>query len=1296
MNTTAMNSNVSNTIPNKRLSSAVNGTQHVSDLSNSDSTSIESIREQRLALNLHISEKCNDEIIVKKKTFEMENIPTVAPSRPQSRIGEVEENRGKPVEKKSKLYHSWGKLPQVLWIHQNLSKKRYTERYRLSTRTPSVRTGLMLAFNLYYVQPTQTKKSLDQITSEYYVKGGANEDSFYVKQLNEPMPNAVAMVLAQGATVHISMLKGFHDIFDAFNKGQGEKVLPTKAEAAQLTPANIRGICNRIAIQSGFSKGVSQCRCLPLETWNESMAKLYKKTPYQAIQKAAKNPLEKITLLYDAFQAEYSLQVELSGAELQHDTEMYETELDALVQAIATIYARDGAKLFRDAIGLVILKKEYIKSTAGKLGAELKRKGTVGLTAMSPTSSTAVSQKTVQIQINHLSERVNDISNTIINCPVTSPTEHVVKQMISLPSAYMKYVGENNVPSFEDMISASGDRNGKKNDMMIRMLGRRGNNLWMACIALILSAHHQEIDCSKIAGESNAISSGNRVSGYDKDGHMGSVVRASIQGNFKKQKDTFSCQFVQMLSFADAKTKTYWPKIKKELVDMIHKFFPDDTKVTETFTSLQLNIGNVRQIRALVQQPKVRKTVIVELKWVFLLYCEMLPSGEIPTLANFISVMLSKMGVSLCNAYLAWISTGYYNLKAKAHAGEPLPSHIKLRDTSSSPSIHNTVYGNLADDIFAVLEALILAEWSNDQSILCGAQQNAKKLPLSESHTNTHLGRAAGAWAYWCIGVIRIIQQIAPRTGILEQIAFYTTDEWKAREPGKNSQMELRLGLSFITGAFGDVTFVHAHKTTGSGHEATSLFEDKAMVGHVIHGGQWSGTSGSAISNYGTWDSSKLKETFHRLKDAAAIIGGDPNERKYLVNVKDPITGQFKELTSSVLSSPSMPIYSKYHHSMPQSPGDPRTFEQLLSPLEKYSGQGMHRHLTDLAKLNIRPCHRPPRGHLNDHTLAKTKTHSSTAKKLAELFRKCIAPAIVSENPLEMGKEWDLKSIKKPVLGEGHVAGRITAQSKYKFKPTNVATILNLERFGISADQLASVKLLCREIAAGRMHVHANFFGRQTKLSQLIGIRETLRQIPDWDDGEAPDRRLKGRILEMAKAQLHELPRVIKVHYTDVHKTDLGNPVNFFARFDERIRAHPTQPVFDLNGIEAWPTTVVVPHKTRDSTIQPLQYAFTDVRNLSISEQNLNMTTLIAYRDSLQWIIDNQVWLEEKDPSILRWFEERANYDPMDIETPVRRSARARKPTAKRKSNSLAKQKKLLKRNKSSANSSPKQKTLPE
>lgn len=210
-----------------------------------------------------------------------------------------------------------------------------------------------------------------------------------------------------------------------------------------------------------------------------------------------------------------------------------------------------------------------------------------------------------------------------------------------------------------------------------------------------------------------------------------------------------------------------------------------------------------------------------------------------------------------------------------------------------------------------------------------------------------------------------------------------------------------------------------------------------------------------------------------------------------------------------------------------------------------------------------------------------------------------------------MNKLWNLNSIPN---SSAQISGKVTASSVYQFKPGNVATNFNLARCGISPEKLESVRLNCIEIAAGRLHVHPNWFGRQTKISQLISIRACLRQIPDWDDGEAPDRRLVALIENMAADQLHEtMDKIVKVHYCDVHKTELGNPVTYFAKFNERIRAHPVKPIFSLKGITQWPSTTVQPYSNESSSsssanISLVQKAWTDVRLLSVVEQNMNMT----------------------------------------------------------------------------------------
>ena len=55
------------------------------------------------------------------------------------------------------------------------------------------------------------------------------------------------------------------------------------------------------------------------------------------------------------------------------------------------------------------------------------------------------------------------------------------------------------------------------------------------------------------------------------------------------------------------------------------------------------------------------------------------------------------MGVSLCDSYLAWISTAYYNLKSQAHRvvegtldRTTLPPWIKLEDRKTKPDVTNS------------------------------------------------------------------------------------------------------------------------------------------------------------------------------------------------------------------------------------------------------------------------------------------------------------------------------------------------------------------------------------------------------------------------------------------------------------------------------------------------------------------------------------------------------------------------------------------------------------------------------
>ena len=570
---------------------------------------------------------------------------------------------------------------------------------------------------------------------------------------------------------------------------------------------------------------------------------------------------------------------------------------------------------------------------------------------------------------------------------------------------------------------------------------------------------------------------------------------------------------------------------------------------------------------------------------------------------------------------------------------------------------------------------MVNAEWDCRQSILASANKNAKGFTLSPSHANTSLGRAAGAVWYWLLGAIRLTQQFSFRPGILEQMNVVSEQEWHSLQPGQSSGKELRLGLHFILelvnnnpNVIGNIRYVHAHKTSGSGNKASPEFDKKAASGFIRKGGQW--TSHSEAHKDGSYDCRRLQHCLLRSFDSAQIMGGDKKDRQYIVEVVDPTTNMFKVLTSSVIASPAMPRYSPTHLNIGQTLSAPRTFKNLFdAPVlfteddkkgtVRVSGKGLPKLLPEMSRNGIKPCHRPPRACARDHTLATGNDWSKTGKLIQCWFKDLIAPAICNDTPLKTNSSFKMEIIKRPSVGTGIVTGRIDKKSVYSFKPINVSTLQNLARFGISAEKLASVKLTCREIMAGRMHVHPSEFGRQTVISSLIAIKKCLGQISDWTDGEAADRILKANIAKMAKDQLHELPNIIKEYYCKVHSTDLGNPVELFSRFDDRIRAHPTiEPLFSLErGIESWPNTIVEPIAV-DGNLRPLERALKDTRMLSIQEQNLNLATLAAYRGALQWIIDNQAKLREKDMCLIRWFEERANYSPMDIEQTKRLSPR--------------------------------------
>ena len=1155
---------------------------------------------------------------------------------------------------------------ESFWIHYHPENKHLRTRF---TRTPDVltRVGMTTAYNVFWVTPKSTAHTdkINESDLENFVQGGKNQDSFYVRQLNRPSSDSIAMLLAHGTEIHIALVTGLQQIFPSFSAAQINKIYPSKEQVEKLSPETVRGIAHCIATSSGFPKGVSTCRCVPLQTWDKMMMSMFRKVT--SLKKKV-NPATPILALISNFENEYAAQESVYGLEENHDTEMYDDELQALIRGLAQYYLEFKAKAFMAMLKSVKKKRNFIKVKSATLAGQLKIAGWQPTPSESFTAAVdAADVQRVQLQIENLQSRVADNARIIINCRPDKPEVQSAKQMLK-SSAYMKYCGEENEIQLEDMVSALNSKAGGKNPMMVGILGQRAQAIWIGALTVVLHAWAAKIDCSGIRAEHNKTGSGNKCSGYDSGSHLGSVSLACTQGGNEQQKDTFSCRFEAVCKFAGPSIKKAWLVVEAELVELVSGVFPNESGIQAAFKDLQMQVGMSSRMAKLTQV-KNRRLAVTDLKWIFLLYCEMLPVGQIPTTQNFIQVMVSKLGVSLCNVYLAWVSTGLYRLKIKAHKGHKLPAHIKLQDDAKTTTINNSLTGVAAEDLFDVLECLVGTEWSPDQTILFSAQENARNHNLSECHTNIALGRAAAASMYWLLGCIRTTEQFAMRPGVLEQMHFRTSEQWKAIQPKNVSGAELRLGLNFILHPFGDIEYCHAHKTVGDGSVADPLFESKAARGWIRKSGQWK--SDSQAHKDGSFDSTKLSTVFARFKEAAEIRGGNPAGRQFLINVKDPLTGQYVVSTSSVVSSPVMPLYSKYHHFLNEklSSASPQKFDEMMSPLLKINPQSIGGKLATLASQGITPCYRPPRGCFIDHTLAKGKNHSKTGKFIEELFKDVIAPAIVNGTQLEMNKRWDMKTVKPPLIGLA--PGKIVASSVYNFKETNTATMANLSRFeGMTAEKLASTKLVCAKIMTGELKVHPNYFGRQTQLSQLVAVLQVLRQLPDWTNGEAGDRRLAAAIKKMSANQLHELAEIIEKHYLDVHKTSLGNPVSLFSRFDDRIRAHPTQPIFSLAGIEQWPCTIVEPStvdsfssssSSSSTSSSALERALDNVQLLTVQEQIFNLATLTAYRDSLQWIIDNQDWLREKDSLVLVWFEKRANYDAMEVEQPIRHSPRGKK-----------------------------------
>ena len=262
------------------------------------------------------------------------------------------------------------RLPSSFWIIRHPNSATYSTRYRISVETPTVRKGTTMAYNVYWIKPTQNNSSSSSVEKlvEGRIQAGVNNNSYYVRCLNESSQAADAMVIANDGEVYVALVKGLHEILSntPITRGMIDGITPNKEEAGNLTPTHVRGIAHRIAIQAGFRTGVTVCRCLPLKDWNIMMDKLYAKfnkssmrAPKTKKLKIAKNnPLDIINSCIVAFEDSYGLQVEMFGEdESLHVASLWEEELQTLVRALGESLVQHGASTFREAVALINQKK---------------------------------------------------------------------------------------------------------------------------------------------------------------------------------------------------------------------------------------------------------------------------------------------------------------------------------------------------------------------------------------------------------------------------------------------------------------------------------------------------------------------------------------------------------------------------------------------------------------------------------------------------------------------------------------------------------------------------------------------------------------------------------------------------------------------------------------------------------------------------------------------------------------------------------------------------------------------------
>jgi len=1191
------------------------------------------------------------------------------------------------LKKKRKRRHTKPrKSNKPVWIHldqPNSTKNNFGVR----TEDPLIRKSIMYGVNAFWLTPSGTQP-MEKVNKTCMVEGGENKDSYYVTQMNTFTESASLLLLTRGTIesngVNVILLKPKETVFEGWTAKQIEAVWPKKKEREKLSPPEIKMIGDRL-FRSNGGAGVPLLRALPLATFQTIVTELRAKKPMVGATKVTIN-LATIKPLILNLEAAFGFW----SAQQGNSAHMYKAQRDAVVIELADYLRANDFARFTAALALISSDVAAIQPEASTMAAA---KGALPPSSSSSSSSTTTattSQLMYELKADRMIGMLNAVAAPLVGLEVNTPQKTLCKSMVK-SSVFMKWVGPQCVPSWEDLFAACESDTGFSNDNMRNILHQQSQVTWYGMLCCIHLCYQSGIDCSAIAGEGHATKNGNKIGVYDRDGHLGKVKRHTQQPTKLKIARTFQITFKSICKHGKrADIVQAWDRIFAEMKAFAKKDFWTGTKLDETFKALQINIeveSSLKSEKKKWMRYDQRNVTLSNLKWVFVLYMEYLPSGTEPTLQNFLTTLMSPLGSCFCNAYIAWLGTAVYSLRMRVKENPAnKPSWLgKFKKKTVIPDIKNTLHGAPATLLFRALETMVNIEWPRTQSILKSAQDNMLGR-YHRTHGESRLGRAAGARMYWLMGSLRVNERFAPRCGIIDQIRVMSQTFWDKIQPGDNHQKELRTGLSMITEQFGSVKLVVAQsKVTGADVDAnTAKFNSKKHEIELY-------TPGGGFHR----DYSSLATTMHRFLDAADILCGDASKRQYTIKVKET-NGMWMVMQATHVPSPANNHHSFSFAVVPQEMGNRRPYEELFSkfeteylairnqekthkkgPRKKFTANEKHpQHLAAIASLGVQMCFMPPAPTVYDHTTstaASTKSNSRIRDffhDIASDMNRNVPISLCNPMPSDAKQgKWNLQHIPSPTTG--YVSGNVTAKSVYTFKSDN--TLTNLINHGFSQDEIASLRQLFRAIEVNELIVHPKWYGRQTQVAMKVGLLFSARQIQGWNVGDSStDAILSEAALAQARVEGHigngdifKKGSIILTNYCKSFKLALGNPAKYFEHFDRRVRAHPTPAVFSLeDGIESFPSLIVecIEH---DASESPLERALKDVRLLTVQEQMANLTTLTVYKLLLQFVIDIQDDLPTHQQCVIRWFNERATYDADKMEKEIRQSARKKQKTKK-------------------------------